>query len=291
VGKASKRKSQRRQGIGPSRADLEKRRDRQALLTSMRPVIDRFEAEKERKERARRAWSGGAEPRRAALAQWREDSVGDRFFSASEITRAARAPELSDATLPMPQQVAENSGHWPTAVSALVRAVVLDGVPLSDPMVARVLELLTPVVRDELAAADDAKRDLLDTQGPLFLLGACFLTDATWAIVGLDPLDEIITLMEHRIDEAMAGTQGAALPGGKVIAEELIRAFADQYRCNAPRDVRTLERLGRTASGNPLIDLIRAKEVALEDALRVGLIALAALADLARTDADSVTGE
>jgi hypothetical protein len=276
--------------MGPSRADFEKRRGYQTLLTGMQTMIDKFEAEKEREQQARRAWAGGAEPPRATLARWREDSVGDRFFSGKTIADAVGAPRLADATLPGPKQVAENSGHWATAVSALVRAVVLDGVPVNDPAVARVLDLLAPVVRDELAAATGEDRDFPDTHGPLFLLGACVLTDATWAIVGLDPLDQSFALAEHRIDEALARTEHAGLPDGKTIAAELIRAFAGQYQCKEPRDVQTLERLGRTASGNPLADLIQAKEVAPEDALRLGLITLVALADVARTDADSATG-
>jgi hypothetical protein len=187
--------------------------------------------------------------------------------------------------------VAQNSGHWTVAVSALVRAVVLDGVPVSNSMVARVTELLAPVVLAELAAADDVERYFPDTQGPLFRL-ACFLTDATWAIVGLDPLEQVLALMEQRIGDALAGTGGAwtggvASPGGKVIAEELIRAFAGEYRCEEPRDIRTLERLGRSDSGDPLAELILAKEVAPQDALRLGLIVMVALADLARTDSDS----
>ena len=43
MGKASKRKSQRRRGIGPSRADFETRRENQVLLAS---VIDWFETER-----------------------------------------------------------------------------------------------------------------------------------------------------------------------------------------------------------------------------------------------------
>jgi hypothetical protein len=77
------------------------------------------------------------------------------------------------------------------------------------------------------------------------------------------------------------------MPDGKVMAEVLIRAFADQYQCTEPHDVRTLDRLGPAASGGPLTDLVQAKDAAPEDALRLGLVALAALADLARTDADS----
>lgn len=291
MGKASRRKSQRRRGIGPSRADFEKSRSHHVLLTGMQTMIGKFEAEKEREQQARRAWAGGAEPPRATLVRWREGSVGDRFFSGKAIADAVGAPRLTDATLPSPQQMAENSGHWATAVSALVRAVVLEGAPVSDPAVARVLDLLAPVVRDELAAAAGEDRDFSDPHGPLFLLGACLLTDATWAIVGLDPLDQSLALMERQIGEALAAAGRAGLPDGKVFAEELIRAFAGQYQCKEPRDVRTLERLGWSASGNPLIELVQAKDVAPEDALRLGLITLVALADLARTDADSAAGQ
>jgi len=290
VGKTSRRKSQRRRGIGPSRADFEKRRDYQMLLTGMQTMVNRFDAEKEREQQARRAWADGAEPPRATLARWREDSVGDRFFSGKTIADAVGASRLADATLPSPQQMAGNSGHWATAASVLIRAVVLDGVPVDDPAVARVLDLLAPIVCDELAVEAGEDRDFPDTHGPLFLLGTCALIDATWAIVGLGPLDQALALMQYRIDETLAGTEGTALPDGKVIAGVLIRAFAGQYQCTEPHDVRTLERLGRAASGSPLVDLVQAKDVAPEDALRLGLIALVALADLARTDADSPTG-
>ena len=97
-------------------------------------------------------------------------------------------------------------------------------------------------------------------------------------------------LMRYRIDEALAGTEGTAFPDGKLIAGVLIRAFAGQYQRTEPHDVRTLKRLGRAASGSPLVDLVQAKDAAPEDELRLGLIALVALAALARTDADSPTG-
>jgi hypothetical protein len=70
---------------------------------------------------------------------------------------------------------------------------------------------------------------------------------------GKTPTASLPTLMEPQIDEALAEAERAGLPDGKLIAEELIRAFAGQYQCKEPRDVRTLERLGRTASGNPLV--------------------------------------
>ena len=56
VGRASRSKSQRRQGVGQSRADFEKLRDHRMLLTGMRLMIDMFEAEEEREDQARRAW-------------------------------------------------------------------------------------------------------------------------------------------------------------------------------------------------------------------------------------------
>ena len=58
-----------------------------------------------------------------------------------------------------------------------------------------------------------------------------------------------------------------------------------------PDGAQTLERLDLTTSGNPLVNLVQAKEAAPGDALRLGLLALVALADLARTDADSPAGQ
>jgi hypothetical protein len=289
VGKASRRKNQRRRGIGPSRADAEERRSRPTLLTGLQNMIHRVRAEQEREEQAKRTWTGDIEPPRAALGRWRADSVGDRFFSAADMTDAAIAPRLADAALPSPEQLAENPGHWATAVSALVRAVVLESTPVHDPVVTQVLDLLTPVVRAELATADD-DRDFPGPHGPLFLLGASVLGDATWAIVGLDPLDQSLARIERAVDEAAAAAGRPGPPAGKLMAEALIRCFAEQYDCTEPRDDRTLQRLGRTNSGNPLIDLIQARDLAPEDALCLGLITLAALAGLARTDAGSAAG-
>jgi hypothetical protein len=289
VGKASRRKKQRRRGIGPSRADVEQRRSGQTLLTGLQHLIHRFEAEQEREEQAKRAWTGGVEPPRAPLGRWRADSVGDRFFSGADVTGAATAPRLTGATRPSPQQLAEDPGHWATAVSALVRAVVLERAPVHDPAVTQVLELLAPAVRAELATAA-GDRDFPGPHGPLFLLGASVLGDATWAIVGRDPLDQSLALIERAIDGAAAAAGRPGPPPGKLMAEALIRSFAEQYECTEPRDVRTLQRLGRTDSGNPLVDLIQARHVAPEDALLLGLITLAALAELGRTDAGSAAG-
>ena len=285
-----RRKSQRRRGIGPSRADFEARRDNQVLLAGLQTMIDGFETEKEREQQARRSWTGGIEPPQATLTRWRDGSAGDRFFSVTTIADAVSAPRLGDATLPSPQQMAEDPGHWVTAVSVLIRAVVLDGVSADDPAITRVLDLLTPVVRAEIAAETREDEDFPDTSGPLFLLGSCTLIDATWAIVGLDPLDQALSQMQSRIDEALAGAEGIVGPAGKAIAEALIRTFADEYQCTEPRDVQVLERLGPAAHGNPLVDLVQAEHVAQDEVLRLGLVTLAALAALASTDADSPAG-
>jgi hypothetical protein len=153
-----------------------------------------------------------------------------------------------------------------------------------------VLDLLTSAVCAEMAAEAREDEDFPDTSGPLFLLGSCTLIDATWAIVGLDPLDQTLSQMQSRIDEALAGAEGTVWPAGSAIAEALIRAFAGEYQCTAPRDVQVLERLGQSASGNPLVDLVQAEDVAQEDVLRLGLVTLAALAALVSTDADSPAG-
>src|ERR1035441_1705050 len=141
--------------------------------------------------------------------------------------------------------------------------------------------LLAPVVTRELARTedDDADRELPACDGPLFLLGGRVLVDATWAMVGLEPLEPVLALLERRLDDALTGL-GTGLTGA-VVAEALIRAFAGSYRCEMPGDAECLKRLGPTQSGNPLHDLILARAVAPENSLRLGLIVLGVLADLA----------
>lgn len=265
------------------------RRNYQVVLNAMERIVAAFDEEKACVEQARGTWTAGADPSPAPLGKWREDSMADRFFAGREITEAADAPVLADATLPSPAQMAENSGHWVVAVHILTRAVVLERSPADDSGVAKVLDLLAPVVRDELALETGAEWDYPDHHGPLFLLGASLLSDATWAIVGLAPLDQALALMERTIDEALAGQAGS--PDAKAITVELVRAFGGTYQCTEPGDVQTLERLGRSPSGNPLVNLIQAWDLCPQDALRLGLITLGALADLARSDPDSAAGQ
>jgi len=288
VGKASRRKNERRQGTGQSRADFERQRAFAALHAGARQITRLIEAEREREAQAAKMWCGGMTPKRATLPSWANDSVADRFFSDDDIAAAAGAPQLADATLPAKEELSHDPAHWAVAVSALVRGIALDGLDVSDLAVTALTDLLTPVVTKEFACAEDGDADpeFSAGDGPLFQLGGCVLVDATWAIVGLEPLDPVLALLVRRLDDALTGL-GTGLTGA-VVAEALIRAFAGSYRCEMPGDAECLKRLGPTRSGNPLHDLILAEAVAPENSLRLGLIALGVLADLARTDAMSV---
>jgi len=279
VGKASRKKGQRRQGAGQSRADFELRRSFARLEANPSPAL------------AAHAWGGGSKPRPAAIPKWPDDSVCDRS-NTEGIADAAEAPPIVGATLPAPGEMAATSELWVAAASALVRAVVLDGLTVCHPAVSAVIALLEPVVKRELAYyADEATRDEYpESDAPLRLLGDEVLMDATWAIVGDDSLASVLALLERCLDTAFDTPGRPASLTGRAAAEALIRAFPGHFECRAPGDEACLERLratGRTSS-NPLCDLVRDKVIAPEDALPVGLTILAALADLARTSAFSV---
>jgi hypothetical protein len=280
VGKASRKKGQRRQGVGKSRADFELRRSSARFGANPSPAL------------AAHVWSGGSKPKPAAIPKWPDDSAGDRFFSTQGIADAAEAPPIVGATLPTPEEMAATSELWVVATNALVRAVVLDGLTVSHPAVSAVIALLEPVVKRELAyyADETTWEEYPESDVPLRLLGDEVLMDATWAIVGDDSLASVLALLERCLDTAFDTPGRSASLTGRAVAEALIRAFPDHFECQAPGDEACLDRLqatGRTSS-NPLCDLVRDKGIAPEDALPVGLSVLAALADLARTSAFSV---
>jgi hypothetical protein len=130
VGKASRKKGQRRQGAGQSRADFELRRSFARLKANSSPAL------------AAHVWGGGSKPRPAAIPKWPDDSVGDRFFNTQGIADAAEAPPIVGATLPAPGEMAATSELWVVATTALVRAVVLDGLTVCHPAVSAVIALL-----------------------------------------------------------------------------------------------------------------------------------------------------
>jgi hypothetical protein len=151
-----------------------------------------------------------------------------------------------------------------------------------------VLEALAPIAEAEFAyrkAADAwCSRDPSDREGPepvfpelespVFLLGTCALVDAMWAVVGEDPLTQILAVLLPVLDRTVPGLDG------QVLADALVRALAYHYRCEQPGDAALLQRIG-LGSGDPLEDLVASGAVPPADALHAGLLALSASPDSA----------
>jgi hypothetical protein len=299
MGRASNQKRQRQQGIGTSRADLEKQRALEQLARAAQRLGGMFEARTEHLAAVSRFWWRGAEPRAADVPTWAEGSAGDRFFEGSRMKEYAVAPQLATAEIPSAEAFAADSGHWNIAVSALIRAVILDRVLVTDPSVTKVVRLLGPAVDAEVRyAASDSRGSqpiggveggFPEDDAPLFLLGTCCLVDATWAVVGLDPLQGVLDYLGPRLDAALAELNCALKPSGKVLAETLLRSAADFYRFDQePADAETMRQLGGKSEGNPLDCLITEKAIEPAEALTIGLAVLVTLADLCRTAEASV---
>lgn len=158
MGKASSRKKSRRQGTGASRADLEGQRTWEQLALAAQKLNSMFEARKEHLATVSGFWWRGAEPEAAEVPDWAEGSVGDRFFGNSRMKQYAVAPRLATAEIPSAEAFAADSGHWDIAVSALIRAVVLDRIPVTDPLVTKVIRLLGPAVDAEVRYAASGGR-------------------------------------------------------------------------------------------------------------------------------------
>src|SRR5712691_1176768 len=146
MGKASNQKKKRRQGIGASRTDLEGQRALEQLARAAQKLNNIFEMRKEHLAAVSRSWWRGAEPEAAEVPNWTEGSAGYRFFENSRMKKYAVAPRLATAEIPSAEAFAADSGHWDIAVSALIRAVVLDRVLVADPLVTKVIQLLGPAV-------------------------------------------------------------------------------------------------------------------------------------------------
>lgn len=299
MGKASNRKKQRRQGAGVSRADLDRQRALEQLSRVAQDLSIMFKAKGERLAAASRFWWRGAEPEAAEVPSWAEGSAGDRFFDESRMKEYAVAPRLATAEIPSAEAFAADSGHWHVAVLALIRAVVLDRVQLADPLVTKVIRLLGPAVEAEAryAAADGrgsqpiggAEGGFPEDDAPIFLLGACCLVDAIWAVVGLDPLRDVLDYLGPRLDAALAELDCTPRPSGKILAEALLVAAAGFHRLDEdPADAETMRQLDRWSEGNALDSLISEREVEPADALTIGLVVLATLADQCRTAEASV---
>src|ERR1019366_8464337 len=158
MGAASNQKKKRRQGTGASRADLEGQRAWEQLARAAHALNSMFEVRKEHLAEVRRSWWRGPEPEAAEVPDWAEGSAGARFFANSRMKKYAVAPRLATAQIPSAEAFAADSGHWDIAVSALIRAVVLDRVPVTDPLVTKVIRLLGPAVDAEVQYAASGGR-------------------------------------------------------------------------------------------------------------------------------------
>lgn len=266
------------------------------VLAGLQAMSDEMQARGEFRAAARRAWCGAKDPVPAELPCWPEDSLGDRFFSGMLLDEAMKAPCLVTAAMPDARVIAADPAHWNVALSVLVRAVLLDGVPPDDPRVSALLGVLAPVAEAEFSYGQAAslaafgigtagtgdEPEFPEQDGPMFLLGTCALIDATWAVIGRDPLRDVLGVLTPLLGDALPDLDG------QVVAEALVRAFSHHYRCEMPGDDEVLERLAGPGPGNPLEDLIAARVVTPADALRVGLTVLATLGELCKSGSASV---
>ena len=295
MGRASNRKKAQRQAGPEPRPDAATQEALLKVLTGLQTMVEENTERRDRQAAARWIWSGGAEPVPAEAPSWREDSLGDRFFGGHFLCEAQKAPCLASADLPDAEAIAAHPAHWNVATNALVRAVVYDGLALDHPAVSTVLEVLAPVAAAELAygeAADAAmfqigtdwdedEPEFPEQDGPVFLLGACVLMDALWAVLGEDPLGEIHGVLLLALREAVPSLDAQAA------VDALYGAFAKHYQADQPSDAELLQRIGDVA-GDALVNLVRAGAVKPRDILPVGLSLLSALAQLCRSNSPSL---
>lgn len=298
MGRASNRKKAQRQ-TGP-----DSRKARQGFQAGaatpdqfpggLNELVQLARSRVEREADALPAWRGDAEPVSAQTPPWPENSLGDRLLQGTYLGEAQGAPCLLTARIPDAAVIAANPAHWNIAMSALVRAVVFDGLTLDHPAVSMLLGVLAPIAEAELEYAraeaslysngadwDDDVPEFPTLDGPVYLLGERTLVDTVWAAVGDDPLGEVIKVLIQALDDAVPGLDA------RVAADALIGAFADNYQCERPEDLEELERIGYPG-GNPLETLVDAGAVAPAGILPAGLTILPALARLCLSDSVSI---
>jgi len=310
MGKASRKKAQRRQGTGPSRADIEvaikKEQAKRRVAEVMARVTETAEPEAADPEAAGAgSWTGaiqdwareaqlalwgGAPPVSATVPTWEEGSLGDYFFTEPSISEAAQLPPLAEAVLPAPETLAADSRYTEATSRLLVRAVVLDGVPASDPAMTPVIGLLTPLVERELAhdRHDDDCEPEDAIRAPLWVIGVAALLEATRSVIADDRIAPVLALLESRLAPVLEPLNVSAAAA----ARALVCAVAHRYFFENPEDTETLNRLDEDdgTGENALRTLIKDKDLVPADAIRAGLTMLAVLADLCRTNAKSALG-
>jgi hypothetical protein len=303
VGRASNRKKARRQealrqaahrkrvsqgsraGAGPQ----------QAALAVAREAIDQlFGSPREQQTPEYRVWCGGGEPVPAEVPRWAEGSLGDRFCSGAHLASVRNAPGLLTATVPDRMAIITDPAQWRAAADVLVRAVAFDGLRVDHPAVSTLLDALALIAEEELEHAQDLeawyssgwdeeekKPYFPEMDGPVFLIGTCALGDATEAVVGEDPLAEVLAALSPSLEGAVPGLDGRA------VADVLTGGRAIPYVCELPDYVLKRMRHGFSA-GCALQELADARVVPPRDILRVGLTILSALAELCKSDSPSI---
>lgn len=294
MGRASNRKKAQRQSGGPKLRRINQ--DARSLAAVQRSpfaldAIVQFAGERvRRRSMALRAWLGDTEPVSAEVPPWPEGSLGHRLLAGTPLGEAQDAPSLLTAKLPDARTIAADPSHWAIATEALIRAVVFDGLTLEHPVVSALLEVLTPVVEDEIdhmrfrdddeysigPFGNDDETGFPALDGPVFLLGRA-LTEAVWATVGDDSLADVDDVLELALDGVVPDLDGPSLVGVLMTAS---------YTGGDPAAARSLQRLN--ASGNPLEILAVDDEVLPRDILPAGLLMLSTLARLCQSSSHSV---
>lgn len=295
MGRASSRKKAQRRAGPRSQADAKTEQATRRILARLQAMARETEERQERAAVARRIWSGGAAPVPAKVPHWPEGSLGGRFFRATFLREARKAPCLATADIPDAMVIAADSAHWNVATNALIRAVAYDGLGADHPAVSALLEVLAPIAEAEQASEaasyaktfgiapgrPEHKAEFPVQDGPVFLLGMCTLNDAVWAAIGDDSLTDIHGVLLPVLHDAVPSLDS------QVVADALIGAFVSSNRNERPGDAETLERFGHVR-GDALMNLVRSGAVPPGDVLPVGVRLLSALARLCRSDSASL---
>jgi hypothetical protein len=303
VGRASNRKKARRQdalrqaahrarrATQGSRADTGPQQAALSLAAAREEIKRLFGARREQHIPEYRAWCE-EQPVPAEVPRWAEGSLGERLCSGRHLAQARNAPCLLTATVPDPIVIIADPAQWRVAATVLVRAVVFDGLRVDHPAVNRLLDTLAPVAKFELGFEqfleywrssrwDEEEPVFPELDGPVFLIGECALGDATLAVMGEDPLDDVLAALAPALDGTVPGLEG------RVLAGVLTGGRAIPYLYKLPDHL--LKRMKPVfAVGGALEELADERVVPPGAILRVGLTILSALAELCKSDSPSI---
>src|ERR1700730_14970009 len=273
MGKASKKKSDRRTGSGPSRTEIEstvrQEQVRRRLIAALR-----------------QPGQGGDTLRQVA-----GESVAAFFFAEPVLRRAAAAPPATVVVLPPSERMLAYGSAREAVASVLLRAVVFDGLPAADPAIGVLMEHLAPVIEWEAGRfgrpVSDAEAEEIVT-GPAFVTGTA-LVEAARAVIAEDRIAPVMEFLEPVLDAALAPLGLPAELTGAAVARALACTAAHAYTFTDPGDTALLNQLDpdSTTSENALETLVTDKLLAPRDALLAGLAVLGALAGLCRSNAVS----